>query len=350
MRGGDARMRAARLYGIGDLRVEEVDRPTIARDDEVLIRIHACGICPSDLRAYTGVREPRSQGPYTPGHEWAGEVVATGSAVRGLEVGDRVVPRWLVVCGKCHYCLRGLDQFCERAQYGRVRGGFAEYGVAPAESLLSIPDSVSYQEACFCEPLACCINGSLNSRIGFGMDVVIVGAGPIGLMHLQLARHSGARVIVSDMIGERLARARELGADAVVDASVCDAVEQVMRLTGGRGADAVIVAVGSRRAQEQALAMAGLGGTVNLFAGTHPPVTHEIDANRIHYRQLHLTGSYNYTPLHFETALRFIETRTVKVAPLISHELPLERVKEGFDIVAGQKGYKVIIRTNVHDG
>ena len=337
------KMKAAQLHGVGDLRVEEIDQPSISSDDEVLIRIHACGICPSDLRAYTGVREPYGTLPYTPGHEWAGEVVAIGDGVEGFDIGDRVAASWRVVCGKCHYCIRDMYNYCENLQYGRVRGGFAEYGVAPGESLLKIPDGVSYQEASFCEPLACCMNGSLHTGIGFGDNVVIIGAGPIGLMHLQLAKRAGARVIVSELKPERLEKAEELGADALIHADQGDPVELAMELTGGYGADAVIVAVGAPRALQQALNMAGIGGGVNFFAGVYPPVTLDLDPNLIHYKQIRLTGSHDYSPFHFQTALRFIEMKTVEVVPLVSHRFPLEQVQEGFDIVAGQEGLKVMI-------
>lgn len=336
-------MRAAQLYGSGDLRVEQVERRQIEADDEVLIRIHACGICPSDLRAYTGARAGFRPFPYIPGHEWAGEVVELGSAVEGFSIGDRVVPSWRVVCGKCYYCNRGLHNYCENLQYGRVRGGFAQYGVAPAESLLKIPDGVSYQAASFCEPVACCINGSLASRVHFGDDVVIVGAGPIGLIHLQLAKHQGARVISSELIAERLTVAQELGADELVDAGEVDPVERVKELTEGRGANVVIVAVGARRAAEQALEMAGIGASVNFFAGTYPAVEIPFDPNLVHYKQLALTGSHDFTPDHFRSALRFIEIGTVRVSPLISDELALDETKRGFDTVAGRQGLKVII-------
>lgn len=347
MSSNNTKMKAARLYGVGDLRVEDVDRPVISKDDEVLIRIHACGICPSDLRAYTGLRQPYRPFPYTPGHEWAGEIVAAGDGVEGFAVGDRVVPSWRVVCGICRYCMRGIHNFCENLQYGRVRGGFASYGVAPAKSLLRIPEGVSYQQASFCEPVACCINGSLGSGIEFGDDVVIIGAGPIGLIHLQLAKRSGARAFVSDLIPERLSKAEELGADELIYASEVDAVERVKELTDGYGADVVIVAVGAPPALQQALDMAGVCSTINYFAGTYPPTTLEIDPNVIHYKQIRLTGSHDFTPFHFYTALRFIEIGVVKVVPLVSHELPLEQVKEGFDIVAGRKGLKVVIRTGL---
>lgn len=336
-------MWAAQLYGPGDLRAEQVERRRIEADDEVLIRIHACGICPSDLRAYTGARAGFRPFPYIPGHEWAGEIVELGPAVEGFRIGDRVAPSWRVVCGKCYYCTRGLHNYCENLQYGRVRGGFAEHGVAPADSLYRIPDGVSYQEASFSEPLACCINGSLASRISFGDDVVVVGAGPIGLLHLQLARHQGGRVIVSELIPERLTAAQELGADEVIDADQGDPVERVKELTEGRGANVVIVAVGARRAAEQALDMAGIGATVNFFAGTYPSIEIPFDPNLVHYKQLALTGSHDYTPAHFRTALRFIQIETVRVSPLISHELTLSETKQGFDIVAERRGLKVII-------
>jgi L-iditol 2-dehydrogenase len=336
-------MRAARLYGKGDLRVEEVDRPEILAGDDVMIRIHACGICPSDIRAYTGLRPASRDVPYTPGHEWAGEVVAVGDAVESFAVGDRVVPSWRVMCGRCHYCIRGLHNFCENLERGRVRGGFAEMGVAVDRSLLKIPDGVSYQQACFSEPVACCINGSLDSHVRFGDTVLVIGAGPIGLLHLQLANRSGARAIVSDLIPERLDKAVELGAWKAVLASRDDPVEQVKALTGGYGADVVIAAVGAPPALQQALDAVGIGGTVNFFAGTYPPATLEIDPNLIHYRQIRLTGSHDYTPRHFETALQFIDTGAVQVAPLVSHKLSLSHVRDGFDVVAGRVGLKVMI-------
>ncbi len=337
------KMRAALLYGVGDLKVGEVDRHALTHPDDVLIRIHACGICPSDLRVYTGVRKPMRGLPYTPGHEWAGEVIAVGEGVKGFSVGDRVVPSWRVVCGKCYYCVRGIYNFCENLVQGRVRGGFAEYGVAIAESLLKIPEGVSYQEASFCEPLACCIAGSQYCHIPFGANVVVVGAGPIGLMHVQLAKISGARVIVSDLVGARLEKAREVGADALINAGQVDPVQRVKDLTDGRGADVIIVAVGAPKAQQQALEMAGLCATINYFAGTYPPATIPLDPNLIHYKQIRLTGTHDFSPLDFRNALRFIELGMVKVAPLVSHALPLDQVKEGFDIVAAQKGLKVMI-------
>ena len=336
-------MRAAQLYGVGDLRVEDVPAARILAPDEALIRIRACGICPSDLRTYTGARSSSRPMPYTPGHEWAGEIVALGGKVEGLKMGDRVVPSWRVMCGTCYYCVRGIANYCENLARGVVRGGFCEYGAATVRSLLRIPDGVSYEEACFSEPLACCINGSQYSQIPFGGTVVIIGAGPIGLTHLQLAKLSGARTIVSELSAARLGKAEELGADALIDASTSDPVAQVSELTQGRGADVVIVAVGAPPALKQALEMAGLCATVNYFAGTYPPTTIPLDPNLIHYKQIRLTGSHDYSPLDFQNALQLIATGAVHVTPLISHRLPLDAVSEGFDVVRDQAGLKVVI-------
>lgn len=340
-------MKATLLHGVRDLRVEEVDRPEPG-PGEALIRIHACGVCPSDLRSYLGVRSGHgSTGPWTPGHEWSGvvEAVVGDSAeenTTGVEVGDRVVADWRYVCGKCYQCRRGVFNYCEHLRRG-VRGGFAEYGIAPISQLRVIPERVSFDEASFCEPLACIINAHSYTEIPLGGDVVIVGAGPIGLLHMQLALHRGARVIVSDPISTRLDKALELGGHDVVNASEGDPVAGVKELTDGRGADAVIVAVGAAEPIRQGLEMAAINGWVNMFAGTYPPVEIPSDPNLIHYKQLRVTGSHDYTPHHFTTALRLIQFGIVRVAPLISHRWELDAVREAFETTAGRSGLKSIV-------
>jgi L-iditol 2-dehydrogenase len=338
------KMKAARLHGVGDLRVDEVDRPELQNDDDVLIRIHACGICPSDLRAYMGQRKRRSGEPYTPGHEWAGEIIDAGDAVEGYTVGDRVAPSWRVMCGECHYCVRGMANYCEKLDRGRIHGGFCEYGVAPYKHMARVPDGTSSLAACFCEPVACCINGNLDTRIKMGDFVAIVGSGPIGLTHVMLAKHAGARVVVSDVIQSRLDKALEVGADGVINAASEDPVARIKELTGGYGADCVITAMGIVKAQAQALDMVDIGGRVNFFAGTYPSGSFEMDPNHLHYRTIHVTGSHDYTPRHFEIAMDYISMKTVDVAALVSHELPLADVQSGFETVKKQEGLKVIIR------
>jgi L-iditol 2-dehydrogenase len=336
------KMKTALLYGIRDVRVEEV--PIRQPDpDQALIRIKACGICPTDVRSYTGLRKTTSF-PRTLGHEWVGEIVEMGDDFRGFNVGDRVAPDWRAVCGNCYYCRRGIFNYCQNMQRGKVRGGFYEYGVSTARNMRLIPDGVSYEEAAFAEPLACCINGNQKSNITVGDDVVVIGAGPIGLLHVQLAKRQGARVIVSELIERRLEVAKELGADNTVCPLEEDAVERVKELTDGRGVNAVIVAIGTPEAAQTGIDMAGICGSVNFFAGTYPPGEIPLDPNVIHYKQLVLTGSHDFTPHHFTTALKLIQYGIVKVKPITSHILPLEDIASAFDIVAERKGLKVVIK------
>jgi L-iditol 2-dehydrogenase len=335
------RMRAGMLYGPRDLRIEETDAPEMS-ERQVLIRVRNCGVCPSDVRAYTGERAG-GRYPRTLGHEWCGDVVAVGAAVDEFRPGDRVVPDWRVVCGQCHYCRRGIFNYCRNLAHGVMRGGFCELGVAPPCNLRRIPDGVSYRAACFTEPLACCLNGIARNRIRPGMDVAIVGAGQIGLMHLQLAKLHGGCVIVCDTIEARLEKARELGADVVICPGREDASARVGELTEGRGVDAVVVAVGAPPAIELGLQLAGINATVNLFAGTYPPATIPLDPNLIHYKQLELVGSHDFTPHDFTTALGLLARGAVRVEPLISHVLPLERLQEAFEMVTERRGLKLMI-------
>jgi L-iditol 2-dehydrogenase len=349
-------MKAARLYGPRDLRVETIPDPRPG-PGEALIRIHACGVCPSDLRSYLGSRPGGASGagPRTPGHEWAGEIVSLGDETEGapaegappegeprLQVGDRVVADPRYVCGRCYQCRRGVFNYCERLQR-IVRGGFAEYGVSPLSQLRRLPDHVSYEEASFCEPLACVVNGNEMTPMRLGDDVVIVGAGPIGLMHLQLARARGARLISSDPLPERLETARALGAHDLVQPGPEDAIARVKELTEGRGADAVVVAVSSAEAVRQGLQMAAIHGTVNAFAGIAPAVEFPFDPNLVHYREMGLTGSHDYIPHHFSVALKLISLGIVRVAPLISHRFELRAVREAFELAAGRGGLKAMV-------
>lgn len=337
---GVTTMRAAVLHAPGKLRAQGVPRPTLA-DDQVLIRIQNCGVCPSDVRWYTGEREGGTY-PRMLGHEWCGVIEKVGKHVQGFAEGDRVVPDWRVVCGECYHCRRGVANYCENLKPNKVRGGYAEYGVAPPTNLRKLPAPVTFAEACFTEPLACVINGNRMCRLKPGDDVVVLGCGQIGLMHIQLAKHQGARVIAGDPIRKRLPDARNFGADDLIMPDD-DPVEKVMTLTDGRGANCVIVAVGNAKAMESALQMAGVLATVNFFAGTYPPTTLTLDPNDIHYKQLFVTGSHDYTPHDFTTALKLIALRTVKVNELISTVLPLDRIEEAFNMVAQRQGLKLMI-------
>jgi L-iditol 2-dehydrogenase len=342
-------MKAARLYGVEDLRVEDTDDPRL-EPGEALIRIEACGVCPSDLRRYLGSHAGAAAGPpppSTPGHEWAGVVleVARSSATPNdsrIKPGDRVVADWRCICGECYECRRGAFNYCEQLVQ-RVRGGFAELGAAPLAQLRIVPDGVSFEEASFSEPLACILNAHAQTPIAIGDDVVVLGAGPIGLLHLQVARHRGARVIVVDKLSSRLEAAAALGAHDLVDASAVDSLARVRELTEGRGAAAVIVAVGGTEPTHLGMEMGAINAWVNFFAGTYPTAEMRLDPNLIHYRQLRVTGSHDFTPHHFSAALKLIQYGIVRVEPLITHRFSLDHVVDAFTTTAGRSGLKSMV-------
>jgi L-iditol 2-dehydrogenase len=206
-----------------------------------------------------------------------------------------------------------------------------------------VPDSVSDDEACFCEPLACCLNGIESLRLKPGDDALIVGCGPIGLIQVQLARAQGARVIAMDLLPERLELALELGAEHTVLAADVDPVSAVRELTGGRGATGVMVTVGEPELVGQTAEMTASTGIVNLFAGFYPNGEAQFDFNTVHYRQITLTGSHEFLPRHFDAALHAIQHGIVRVRPLISHILPLSDIQEGLEVVSRLEGLKVVI-------
>jgi L-iditol 2-dehydrogenase len=278
------------------------------------------------------------------GHEWSGVVVALGEGACGVKVGERVAADWHGPCGHCYYCRRGLPNYCEDLH--RRQGGFAGYCLARASGLHILPAAVTADEAAFCEPLACCLNGVESLRLNIGDNVAVVGCGPIGLMHVQLARARGARVVAVDMLPDRLEAARRLGAQDVVSASESDPVKEVKRLTEGRGANGVVVTVGDPAAVTGAVQMVAATGTVNLFAGFYPDGNASFDFNQVHYRQLTITGSHNFLPRHFDAALQAIEHGLVDVKALISEVLPLEEIARGFDLVAERKSLKILIAPN----
>jgi L-iditol 2-dehydrogenase len=336
-------MKAALLYGYKDLRIEEVDKPR-AENDEVVYKVLACGICPSDVRGWN--RKQKLENPRIPGHESAGEIVELGENVEGLEIGDRIVRDWRDTCGVCYYCRKGLFNFCLAAETPSrlgFRGGFCEYSKTRIPVYRKIPDNVSYEEAAFSEPLACCINGIRQSNIDIGDDVAIIGCGPIGLQLLQLSKARGARIIAVDLMDERLDVAKKLGAHDLINAKEQDTIQTVFDLTNGRGVNASIVAVGGKIPIKNGLDILDIGGSVNIFAGTYPPTDIPIDPNPPHYRHLKITGSHDFTPHDFSTAVKLIEKGIVDVKSLISHRLRLDETQKGFEIVSNQEGLKVVI-------
>ena len=346
-------MLALRFHSPGDVRLEDIPEP-VCGADEVKIRVRNCSTCGTDvkIRANGHVNITRVT---TMGHEIAGEVVEVGpDAVGGFAVGDRVQVIAAVPCGDCHECRKGWMAVCQnQTSVGyQYDGGFAEYMIVPPEvlrvdGLNRIPDGVGFDEASAVEPFACAINAQEQLGIEEGDFTVVFGAGPIGCMHIRIARgvHRVGTVVLVDVNAERLAMSAEaVQPDVVIDASAVDVVEEVMRLTEGRGADVIITATPANVTQEQAIAMAARNGRISFFGGlpkTNPTIT--CDSNLVHYRQLHIHGANGSAPEHNKRALQYISTGQVPVKDLITKKVALADVMSVFDIVAKGEAIKVTV-------
>jgi L-iditol 2-dehydrogenase len=342
-------VKVARFYSPGDIRIEDAPEPSPGPGD-VKIRVRNCSTCGTDVKiskfGHHHIRPPRVMG-----HEVAGEVVEVGDAVTGWQPGDRVQVIAAIPDGTCEECRRGRMTVCpnqESLGY-HYDGGFAEYTIVPAkilsvDGLNRIPDGLGFDEASVAEPLACVLNGQELARIGEGDDVVIIGAGPIGCLHVRLARARGAaRVFLADLNADRLAMSAErVKPDAALHGD--DLVDQVLKLTDGRGADAIVTAAASGAAQEAALQMAARQGRISFFGGLpkdNPVIA--CDSNLVHYRELTIVGANGSSPQHNKRALELIASGDVPVADLITHRLPLENVLDGIATVAAGTAIKVTI-------
>lgn len=344
-------MKVARFHAPGDIRLEDAPEPAPG-PDEVKIRVRACSMCGTDVKI-SKFGHFRIVPPRVMGHEIAGEVVEVGAQVAGWNPGDRVQVIAAIPCGTCPDCLADHMTTCpNQVSMGYdFDGGFAEYMIVPVEVLAvdglnRIPDAVSFAEASVAEPFACAINAQELVNVHAGDDVVVVGAGPIGCLHVRLARARGAkRVFLVELSRERL----DLAAAAVTpDAAICgsetDAVAAVLEATQGRGADVIITAAPSGAAQEDALKMVAPGGRISFFGGLpkdNPTIT--LDSNVVHYRELMIMGANGSSPEHNRRALAMIADGSVPVSDLITHRLPLDGVLEGIDIVKAGSGIKVTI-------
>lgn len=344
-------MKVTRFYAPGDVRIEEAPEPE-AGPGEVKIRVRNCSTCGTDLKIYR-YGHHRIDPPRVMGHEIAGEVVQVGAGVGGWSAGDRAQVIAAIPCGQCAECRHDRMTVCpnQESMGYQYDGGFAEYMIVPATVLAvgglnPIPDGVDFDEASIAEPLACVLNGQELARVGAGDDVVIVGSGPIGCLHVRLARSRGAaRVFLVELNRERLERAGALVApDEALSPEDGDIAEQILKLTDGRGADVVITAAASGKAQEQALRYTARQGRISFFGGLPqdaPTIT--LDSNLVHYRELTIVGANGSSPAHNARALDLIATGAVPVKDLITHRLPLDGTLEALDIVSRGEAIKVTI-------
>ncbi|MDL4771861.1 zinc-dependent dehydrogenase [Actinomadura xylanilytica] len=343
-------MKVARFYAPGDIRLEDAAEPEPG-PGELKIRVRNCSTCGTDVKisrfGHHHIVPPRVMG-----HEIAGEV--TGGDAPGWTAGDRVQVIAAIPCGRCAECRRGRMTVCahQESMGYHYDGAFAEYMIVPAKVLAvdgvnRVPDGVSFAEASVAEPLACVLNGQELARVGEGDDVVVFGSGPVGCLHVRVARAQGAaRVFLVDVNRDRLDHAAGIvKPDAAVWATEgTDVVEALRDLTGGRGADVAITAAASGAAQVQAMEAAAPGGRVSFFGGLpkDDPII-SCDSNRVHYRELSLVGANGSSPAHNARALELIGSGRVPVQDLITHRLPLSGLPDALGLVARGEAIKVTI-------
>ncbi len=343
-------MRAAIYEGKESIQLRQVAVPALP-EGGLLLQVKACAICGSDVRTFHhGHRTCKP--PWILGHEIAGQVVQVAEGVQAFQVGDRVTVANAIPCGRCRFCVRGWRNMCTsvKAHGSRYPGGFAEYMAIMPEvieqgAVTHIPDHVSYDEAAISEPLACVINGQELLKVSLGDTVVVVGAGPIGCMHAQVARSRGAsRIIHTELKVSRLEQARAFGADFIINSSVQDPVERVLEITGGQGADVIIIACPSHQAQEQSLQMAAVRGRISFFGGLpHSEPYIKFDSNIVHYKEITVCGSFTSSPEQNRLALSLIAAGRINTRALITHTLPLDDLVTGMGMIERGEGLKLVV-------
>ena len=335
-----ATMQAAVYRGVNDVRLETVPVPKIGTG-EMLVRVHSCGVCGTDLKK---ISTGSHSAPRIFGHETSGVVAAVGEGVQTYRPGDRVMVFHHIPCRQCFYCQN--KTFAQCTTYKKVGctagfepsgGGFAEYvrvtDWVVEHGTVRIPDGVSFEQACFVEPVNTCMKGIEALRLRRGETVLAIGQGPIGIILSVLARQTGATLITSDLYPERLRIGSSFGLELTIDASQANVVDRVRELTQGRGADAVILAVGGNSLIRTAMDAARPGGRVLLFAQTqHGEAL--IDPAAICVDEKTLVGSYSASVDLQDESIRFVMNRVMDLERLVSHRFPLSESPQALDLAA----------------
>jgi L-iditol 2-dehydrogenase len=345
-------MLAVRYYEPGKLRAEQVPSPEPG-PGELIVHCSVALTCGTDVKMYRR-GHPLAKPPQIMGHEFAGTVSAVGSGAIGFDLGMKVVAANSAPCNQCFYCLMHQPNLCEHLNESLVGftwpGTYAEYVRIPErivrQNTFRIAEGVPLEEVASLEPLACVVHGwDLTKNFPAGGTAVIIGGGPIGLLHSQLARLNGAgHVALCDVVQERLAEAERVGVDVTINSTTENPAARILELTGGRGADMVVEAVGRRETWELAPKLARKGGTVLLFGGCASGTEAMFEAERIHYGELHVQGSFHHTPAAVERAFRLIVSGKVSIKPLISREMQLGQAEEALQLMGSGKALKIALR------
>lgn len=346
-------MRAAVVHAKGDLRLADVPMPAVPAGS-IRVKVKACAICGTDLRIYRR-GDHRAQYPIIVGHEIAGVVDAIDAGVEGFQRGQRICVAPGHGCGNCRMCRSGHPNVCTNPfpSLGyKVDGGFAEFMAVP-ENILRlgfvnpIPDDLSFEQASLSEIVACCLNAQQNSPVREGDVVLILGCGPAGIVHSQLARAREAKkVIVAQRTRKRLEMAAaRFEIDRIVASCEEDLESVIMEETGGEGADVVFVCAPSGEAQEEAMHLIAPRGRINFFGGlAQGKSVIRLDANALHYKEFFIAGASSSLPEGNREALRLLSERAIDPDKLITHRSSLEDIHAAFDIVESREGIKVVVK------
>lgn len=345
-------MKAIILNEPGKVTYEDIDVPEL-KEDEVLLRVKASGICTNDVRDFNG--ECNYSYPRIGGHEYCGIIEAVGGGVtdRHLKIGQRAAAYIIDDCKICHYCKRGEENICEGLPQTKVfqnpggisgYGGFAEFVVAKANDIFVFPDEVPFETIAFTEPLACVLNSINRTEIQFGDDVVVIGGGAMGLLHIMALKMKGARVILSEPLAKRRQKAFQLGCNAVIDPVDEDAVEAVRKLTGGRGASAVFNTTASPKVAADTVEMTAPGGVCVMFSSLHPNDPVPVDMGRIHSYQVTVTGAVSPTIKAYNQAVQLLGKGLLDPASLIEAIYDYTEFDKAIACAMKTESYKVILK------
>jgi L-iditol 2-dehydrogenase len=350
-------MKAVVYYAPGDIRVEERPEPAPAADN-LIVKVNGCCICGTDLKLAT-VGNPRCHPPRIIGHEMVGQVVHAGGEVPGFAPGDRVTLATTLACGNCPYCDRGLGNVCPNAKpisYD-FDGAFAPYLAVPPLALrggnvIRVPDTVPDEAATLSEPLSCALNAQELAGVKAGDRVVVVGGGPLGALHAELAKALGASsVMVVQRSEPRLSLLRRLQGVRVIDGAHEDVAAVVGQETGGLGADIVINCAPSREAHNQALGLARKGGAVSLFASLPKGASDiTLDSRVIHYGELRVVGASDSRPEHVARVVELMAEGKIDWQRLITHRLPLAEIHAGLALMQNKQSLKVLMKPGETSG
>ena len=336
-------MKIANWYNNQDIRLEEVPTPAPG-PGQMLVKVISCGICGSDIVEW--YRLPRA--PLVQGHEIGAEVIAVGEALNKYKPGDRVFIAPKVPCMRCDYCQNGHYPVCSMIKE-RLPGGFAEYILVP-QSLVEngtyrLPDNITYDQSTFIEPLACVVRAQRLAGLRENQTVLVMGSGMSGLLHVKLAKSKKCRILATDINPRRLEIAAALGADVTLDAG--RNVAERLVAENGRKVDVVMLCTSAMSAVEQAWECVDKGGAIVFFTVPGPDKNVAIPINAFWTREIRVLTSYYCGPPDITDAINLIETRTITVDDMITHQLPLKDIAKGFELVVdGRESIKVIIKPN----